>query len=223
MDDKLKTLEQDGRVWFHGALNSTDIKALSQACNSSKQHGTRINWDSHQARILRKITNLHLLAEGLLTNAKPVRALVFNKSTRTNWVVPWHQDRVIAVQEKLSVEGYNNWTKKSDVWHVEPPTHILDKMVFARVHLEDSAEDNGSMEIALGSHKHGKISPETCIQIIPSFQTEMCIAQKGDVLIVKALTLHRSQASRSNKMRRTLRVDYSNQALPFPLQWAELS
>jgi len=223
MNNNLMFLEEEGRVWFRNALNTTDITLLNKACLSEKLHGDRINWNSHQASMLRKVANLHGLFEGLLPSAKPVRALVFNKSTDTNWVVPWHQDRVIAVKDRQDVEGYTNWTKKSGIWHVEPPAHILEKMIFARVHLEDNTEENGCMEIALGSHRHGKIPTEIHAKIVSSLQTEMCIAKKGDVLIVKALTLHRSQASNSDKTRKTLRVDYSNQELPLPLQWAVLS
>ncbi len=222
MDSNLKTLERDGRIWFRNALNSADITNLQQACFSGQKHGTRIAWDSHQASVLHKVTNLHKLVSQFFPDAKPVRAVVFNKSLSTNWVVPWHQDRVIAVKGKHEVKGFKNWTKKSGIWHVEPPTSILNNMVFVRVHLNASTKENGCMEIALGSHKFGKIPPNAIEKSIRSSQTELCLAQKGDVLVLKALTLHRSGQSSLDDMRSVLRVDYSSQELPTPLQWAAL-
>lgn len=217
-----KTFEEDGRVWFRCALDSEDMLALNKACASDQLHGSRINWDSAQASIISKITNLHNLVASVLPGAKPVRALVFDKTPAVNWGVAWHQDRVIAVKEKHDVEGYKNWTKKSGVWHVEPPVDILAKMVFARIHFGENTLKNGCMEIALASHKYGYIKPATITEIVASAQKEMCVAQKGDVLILKALTLHRSRKSNADNMRKVLRVDYSNQNLPKPLQWAEL-
>ena len=69
----------------------------------------------------------------------PVRTVSFNKSQRANWGVPWHQDRVIAVNDKVETEGYRNWTKKSGTWHCEPPLSVLENMLFVRVHLDDTA------------------------------------------------------------------------------------
>lgn len=219
----MKTLEQNGRIWFRNALSTSVIDALSQACVSEQLHGTRIKWNSRQASLLRQVTNLHDLVGNLMPGATPVRALAFNKSAETNWAVPWHQDRVIAVKGKHTVDGFKNWTNKSGIWHVEPPVHILEAMVFVRVHLEDSTKENGCMEIAHGSHKYGRILSSDTLKIASSLQTEMCTAKKGDVLVVKALTLHRSHKSEAAEMRRVLRVDYSNQQLPVPLQWAALA
>jgi len=222
VNDAVYTLERDGRVWFRNALNNAEIETLIKANLSNKAHGMRINWNTKQAAILRSVSSLHDLASRVVPGAKPVRALMFNKSPKANWVVPWHQDRVVAVKHKHEVRSYYNWTKKTGVWHVEPPLHILEKMVFARIHLDDNTQENGCMEIALGSHKHGYISSETIPECVAALPNEICEAKRGDVLIVKALTLHRSGASKSGALRRVLRVDYSNQDLAMPLQWAVL-
>lgn len=216
------TLENEGRVWARNTLTQADIQILKQACISKIKHGTRIHWNSEQAKSIANIRTLQTLVESILPSAHPVRALVFNKSKGTNWVVPWHQDRVIAVKQKHTIDDYKNWTQKSGIWHVEPPVHILERMVFARIHLEDSDAEGGSMEIALKSHKQGYIPANTVPRIIQSAKTELCLAKAGDILILKALTLHRSRSSTSTSSRQTLRVDYSNQALPVPLQWANL-
>ncbi|MCF6275913.1 MAG: phytanoyl-CoA dioxygenase family protein [Robiginitomaculum sp.] len=222
MNGAVDTLERDGRVWFRNALNNTEIETLIKVSQSNQAHGARINWNTKQAVILRSVSSLHDLASNVVPGSKPVRALMFNKSPKANWVVPWHQDRVVAVKHKHEVRNYQNWTKKTGVWHVEPPLDILKKMVFARIHLDDNTPENGCMEIVLGSHRHGYISSVTIPECITALPKEICEAKRGDVLFVKALTIHRSSASKSGAMRRVLRVDYSNQELANPLQWASL-
>lgn len=43
-------------------------------------------------------------------NLRPTRVVTFDKSETANWGVPWHQDRVIAVQERHDVDGFENWS-----------------------------------------------------------------------------------------------------------------
>src|SRR5688572_25463329 len=54
-------------------------------------------------------------------NAKPVRAIFFDKTPDANWKVPWHQDLTIAVREKRETEGFSAWRKKNGTHHVQPP------------------------------------------------------------------------------------------------------
>jgi ectoine hydroxylase-related dioxygenase (phytanoyl-CoA dioxygenase family) len=164
---------------------------------------------------------VHQLARRVLAAARPVRLVAFNKSEASNWSLPWHQDRVIAVRERFDLPGYVNWTRKVGVWHVEPPTEILQRMLFARVHLDRATEENGCMELALGSDAFAKVIDSAAEPIAnrPGAQRELCIAERGDVLLVKALTLHRSRASQSVGERRALRIDYAAEALPSPLEW----
>ena len=133
--------------------------------------------------------------------------------------MPWHQDRVIAVKEKHDIEGFGAWTKKAGVWHTEPPIKILENMVFIRIHLDDCSAQNGALELALGSHKYGRIRSEDAVGIVQKLPQDICDAQRGDVLIAKALTLHRSYKSTSLSRRRALRIDYCSAALPQPLDW----
>jgi len=137
-----------------------------------------------------------------------------------NWALPWHQDRVIAVNTKIDHNGYINWSQKSGIWHCEPPTDLLDNMFFARVHFDDCQEDNGCLQVALKSHKYGKILATDIYKTIATLDKELCSAKRGDILFVKALTLHRSLSSQSSLPRRALRIDYSATTLPSPLRWA---
>ena len=44
---------------------------------------------------------------------RPVRVLYFDKNPDANWAVPWHQDRTIAVAQRIDVPGYDMWSVKA--------------------------------------------------------------------------------------------------------------
>lgn len=214
------TLEREGRVWARGALGEASLALFERTARVKKSPGLRLDRNDDLSEVIGESSGLTQLARKFLPGAFPVRVLVFNKSSDVNWGVPWHQDRVIAVREKHRVGGFRTWTKKAGIWHVEPPIDILKEMVFARVHLDDTDERNGCLELALGTHTHGRVSAETASDVAQSAPIEVCRARRGDVLVVKALTLHRSRPSQQDSDRRTLRIDYSAKRLPEPLQWA---
>ena len=53
--------------------------------------------------------------------ARPVRAILFDKSPAANWALGWHQDRTIIVRERRDVPGFGPWTRKRGMLHVAPP------------------------------------------------------------------------------------------------------
>ena len=214
------TLERDGRVWFRDALGADDLGLLDRACEVSGAPGARLDWTDGLARAIGAVSELTKLARRLQPGAMPVRVVVFNKSSDLNWNVPWHQDRVIAVRERHDVDGFHAWTRKAGVWHVEPPIGFLREMIFARVHLDDADAQNGCLELALGSHAYGQVKADDADDVARSARLEICRARRGDVLFVKALTLHRSRSSARQTDRRTLRIDYCASSLPPPLAWA---
>ncbi|MGH7970992.1 MAG: phytanoyl-CoA dioxygenase family protein, partial [Limisphaerales bacterium] len=67
---------------------------------------------------------------------QPVRAILFDKSADQNWSLGWHQDRTIAVEQRIAVDGFGPWSAKSGMLHVEPPFKLLSRMVTVRVHLD---------------------------------------------------------------------------------------
>lgn len=220
MTSETAILEEEGRVWVRGALNDRDLSALDRACEMGGMPGQRLNWSRDLISSVGSESPLTQMARELVPSAFPVRVVVFNKSSETNWNVPWHQDRVIAVRERHELEGYGVWTHKAGIWHVEPPIELLESMIFARVHLDDSDASNGCLQLGLGTHKLGCIAATDAQKVAEKVRIEDCIARRGDVLFVKALTLHRSSTSQRSSDRRTLRIDYSALSLPEPLEWA---
>jgi hypothetical protein len=206
-------LEQEGRVWFRRALSAGVLIALDAAASAEGKPGERIV-------TIDGLEEVDALAAQLLPKARPVRLIAFNKTEVNNWTLPWHQDRVIALRERLETPGFVNWTSKAGIWHAEPPIELLERMIFARLHLDPADEENGCLQLALGTHGHGKIAAADAEAIANAAPIEDCVAQRGDVLFAKALILHRSSPSRSNAGRRAIRIDYCAEALPRPLDWA---
>lgn len=148
--------------------------------------------------------------------AKVVRAIFFNKTPEANWKVPWHQDLTIAVREKRETEGFTAWTRKAGIWHVQPPTSVLLKMLALRFHLDDADETNGALKVVAGSHRRRLSSAE--VQKLSKPFT-FCRASKGDVLLMRPLVVHSSSAGTSPKNRRIVHLELSAENLPFDLEW----
>jgi hypothetical protein len=212
--DARETLEAEGRFWFRGALNNGEAAALEVLFEPGAP-GVRVSSKHLPRDILRPLDSI---AQGLLPGAHPVRIVAFDKSEASNWALPWHQDRVVALRERVESRGFSNWTHKAGAWHAEPPVELLERMLFLRVHIDAAATNNGCLELALASHKRIVAAPNAS-GVAAACPIEQCIAERGDVLAAKALILHRSGASATPSARRAIRIDYSADKLPAPLQW----
>lgn len=212
--------ETHGRVWFRNAISASDLALFDEATAVTAKAGQRLGTSKALDAALSRDSSLGNAIRRLDHKAEPVRVVAFNKSEKANWGVPWHQDRVIAVNEKTDTAGYSNWTNKSGTWHCEPPQSVLEHMLFVRVHLDDTDRSNGAMEIAVGSHKGGIVSSAEAETAAKAYPIEVCEARRGDVLILKMLTLHASKPAKVQSGRRVLRVDYASFQLPSPLSWS---
>lgn len=213
--------ESSGRVWFRNAVSEEDLVLFDSATSAAAKAGQRLSVSKSLKAALSEESSLLRAVRRLTPEAVPVRVVAFNKSESANWGVPWHQDRVIAVAEKADIPGYTNWTSKSGTWHCEPPQSVLDEMLFVRVHLDDTHQSNGAMEIAVGSHSQGVIPSAKAEQMANTYPIETCSAKRGDVLVLKMLTLHSSKPAKVASGRRVLRIDFSPGQLPSPLSWNE--
>jgi hypothetical protein len=208
-----------GRLWLRNAISEDDLLHFDAAAVLDAKAGARVKPSLALSAALDRHGTLMQAIALLDPMAKPVRTVAFNKTPETNWGVPWHQDRVIAVADKHEITGFDKWTNKSGVWHCEPPKHVLDEMLFVRVHLDDTDHGNGAMEIAVGSHVEGIIPAATAEDVAHRYPIESCEAKRGDVLVLKMLTLHGSKPSNTSSSRRVFRVDFASTDLPAPLSW----
>lgn len=220
-----KELEDAGRVWLRGTIPPDDLERLALCCDVGRKPGIRLEAKPSLMRTLADCAPLSEFLGSIGLDTVPTRLVAFNKSLSSNWSVPWHQDRVIAVRDRIECDGFASWVPKDGFWHCEPPIALLENMVFVRIHLDAADEKNGTFQLALGSHKHGLIPSEEAAGVAEASAIEACHAKAGDILIVKALLLHRSArvscGASSVDERRALRIDYANKSqLSPPLDWA---
>jgi len=162
------------------------------------------------------------IAENFLgKNSRLVRAIYFNKTENVNWKVPWHQDFTIAVREKINIPGFSPWTRKADVWHVQPPINILERMVALRFHLDDANESNGALKVVPGSHLAGRLTAEDIKRFRLANEIAVCSVKKGDCLVMRPLLLHSSAAGFKPSQRRVIHFEFSADRLPDKLEWHE--
>jgi ectoine hydroxylase-related dioxygenase (phytanoyl-CoA dioxygenase family) len=151
--------------------------------------------------------------------ARPVRAILFNKSPERNWSLGWHQDRTICVKEKRDAPGFGPWTVKSGMVHVAPPFDLLTRMVTLRVHLDHVPRTNAPLLIAPGSHTYGRIAEGAVDEVVGQCGTATCTANAGDIWLYCTPILHASPAATAPTRRRVLQVDYAAEGLPHGLEW----
>lgn len=153
-------------------------------------------------------------------DARPVRAILFDKSPATNWSLAWHQDRTICVRERREVPGFGPWTVKSGLLHVAPPFDLLERMVTIRIHLDDVPADNAPLLIAPGSHRFGLVREEAIEAVVSRCGIHSCTALAGDIWVYATPILHASEAAVEPRARRVLQVDYAGFDLPGSLDWS---
>ena len=151
--------------------------------------------------------------------ARPVRGLLFDKTAGANWKVAWHQDRSIAVRERVDTPGFGPWSTKAGVTHVQPPVDVLERMVTVRLHLDDCDAANGPLRVVPGSHARGILTPQSVDRLPDECGQATCIAARGDAIVMRPLLLHASSPARSPRRRRVVHVEYCADELPAPLTW----
>ena len=159
------------------------------------------------------------LKDFLGRNVFPVRAIFFDKTSEANWLVPWHQDLAIAVNERIETPGFTGWSIKDETMHVHPPREILEGMITLRLHLDDCRADNGALKIIPGSHLHGKLSAVQITEWTSKQIAFTCEVPKDGGLFMRPLLLHSSASARNPSHRRVLHIEYATQELPNGLKW----
>src|SRR5271165_6791394 len=146
-------VEAQGYALVHRCISDETIQALEAAVDAG-QHGIRNLLSNQIVRAVASSNEVRRLVAAVLGDeCFAVRGIFFNKNPKANWKVTWHQDCVIAVREKLNIEGWGPWSRKADVIHVRPAPAVLQQMLAIRIHLDDCKEDNGPLRVIPGSHR----------------------------------------------------------------------
>lgn len=148
-----------------------------------------------------------------------VRALWFDKTSKANWTVAWHQDLTIAVQQRRDAPGFGPWTTKAGVQHVQPPVSILQDMLAVRLHIDPCDAANGPLRVLPRSHREGRIPEPDITRRRAAVGEVVCIAEHGGLLLMRPLLLHASSPATALAHRRVLHLEFSSTGLPHGLQW----
>lgn len=147
------------------------------------------------------------------------KAIYFDKPTKSNWFVPYHQDLSISVNKKADLENYVNWTFKKNQYGVQPPIEILNDTITIRIHLDYTNENNGALKVIPKSHLNGIIRTNSEQWNI---KNEKVIEMKrGGIMLMKPLILHASNKTTNHKKRRVIHLEFNNHQLQKPLDWLE--
>jgi len=222
------TLATQGFAIIPAVLSPTDIKfylqSLKQITQNCPKAGIR--------RLTTKVPAIQTLANSALImnlvkpilgqHARLVRSIYFDKNPQLNWKVAWHQDIAIAVKKKVELKGFETWSCKEGIPHVQAPSPILEKMLTVRLHLDLANQHNGALIVSPKTHLLGRI-PASQAALTAKQQGEMvCSVKAGDALLFHPLLLHSSKQSLNQNSRRIIHLEYAAEDLPPPLQWHQL-
>ena len=147
------------------------------------------------------------------------KAIYFDKPAGSNWLVAWHQDLMINVDQRRELPGFGPWTSKPEGVSVQPPVAVLENECTIRLHLDDCDATNGALKVVPGSHRHGVVA----MADIPGFtpQATTCAVPAGGAMLMKPLLLHASSRSTSPRPRRVIHLEFASAELPAGLAWRE--
>ena len=125
----------------------------------------------------RRLTKL--AAHWLGCDAIPFRATLFDKSSRTNWLIPWHQDTALPLAERFDLAGWGPWSEKGGAAYAHAPAWALSRIVALRVHLDASTADNGPLRVIPGSHLAGVLSDQAVSEIVSANESAECCVPRA--------------------------------------------
>ena len=192
------------------------LSALAETLFTAGEAGTRCLLDDPQVRLVAVQLREELVAAGLLSaKAVAVQAIAFDKTAETNWKVVWHQDVMFPFAARTTSAGFAMPCVKDGVDYARPPREVLEALTAVRLHLDDCADTNGPLRVSPGSHREGIIRSEAIPERLKQLGEVTCLAQKGEALLMKVLTLHASSPATAPKHRRVLHfVYYDGASLP---------
>jgi ectoine hydroxylase-related dioxygenase (phytanoyl-CoA dioxygenase family) len=232
MLDIVEQIQIDGFAIVPSVLQPTEIRGLISALDRIQdpetvrsRRGVYAIRDllevAPEIRRLAKSSSIRELVEPILGNsAFPVRSLLFDKTPKANWKVPWHQDLSIPVQRRIDAPGFTGWSKKAGVFHVQPTPEIYEKMLTVRLHLDDCPSSNGALRVISGSHTAGRLNSGQIRMRSQSAKGISCEVEAGGALVMRPLLLHASSSSSSPAHRRVIHLEFAGCELPQGLRWA---
>lgn len=139
----------------------------------------------------------------------PYRATLFKKSKESNWLVVWHQDTALPLEQRVTSSEWGPWSNKHGVIYAHAHAWALEKIVTLRIQLDSSAQDDGPLRVIPGSHRNGVLT-DSDIHLVTQHEPPVeCLVPQGGVLVMKPLIIHASSKSHGSTPRRVLHIEYA--------------
>ncbi len=219
-------MDGDGLVrQGHAVIGGLEIPVPQQAFDAlltRESSGSRRIPAGHDlvGLLLRQPNIRKLITRILGDTVRPVRAIVFDKTAKSNWAVPWHQDRTIAVDRRDDRAEVRCWTVKNGVPHCEPPVSLLQRMVTLRWHFDAVGLRDGCIRVLPGSHRLGRLTAADISELLATVPAVDAPVPAGAVFMMSPLLVHSSRKRVTQGRRRVLHVELAAGDPPMPLRWA---
>ena len=224
-----ESLEADGYAIVDPILSEDELRILQESVNRLSPAETTKRGGYAARQLAERVLEVWRFAEssalcGLLeplmgSPLRLTRSILFNKTPVANWGVFWHQDLTIAVQERHDIPGFEQWSVKDDIPHVQPPVAILEHMLSVRLHLDACNETNGALRVQPGTHRHGRIPQADIMNFVDDRSTKSCNVPIGGLVLMRPLILHSSRKMTNPTQRRVVHLEFATKDLPTPLAW----
>jgi ectoine hydroxylase-related dioxygenase (phytanoyl-CoA dioxygenase family) len=153
---------------------------------------------------------LAIAREALGTQAVPFRATLFEKSSRANWLIAWHQDTALPLVSRFESPEWGPWSEKAGIKHAHAPAWALNRIVALRLHLDDCTSEKGPLQVIPGSHLSGVLPDHDVLQYARTHSSVECLVPRGGVLAMRPLIIHASSKARNWQPRRVLHIEYAD-------------
>lgn len=198
-----------------GVLSRSECDQLTEALASAfvvrSRAGIRhLMANRDVARLASDQRLIDLAMSWLGTAAIPFRATLFDKSSSTNWLIPWHQDTALPLKSRLERPGWGPWSRKGSATYAHAPAWALSRVIALRIHLDDSNAANGPLRVVPASHLYGILTDQAVMEYVASHEHVDCLAPRGGVVAMRPLLIHSSSKAQGAEPRRVLHIEYAD-------------
>lgn len=202
-------LAHEGWDLFPTRVGEPALDALRDTAFAPGAAGARCRLDLPGVREIVGLLREELVAAGhLAPGAVAIQAIAFDKTPGTNWKVTWHQDVMFPFARVVAAPGFELPAVKDGIPYARPPREVLESLLAVRLHVDDCDENNGPLRVAPGSHREGILKSAEIADRVASRGEHVCLARRGEAILMKPLTLHASSPALTPRHRRVLHVVY---------------
>ena len=141
--------------------------------------------------------------------ATPYKATLFNKTSKANWLVAWHQDTALPIDRFIADSGWSAPSMKAGQLFAQAPASALERIVALRVHIDASTPVNGPLRVIPGSHSFGILCDSEIRDLVQSSGAAECLVDRGGVIAMSPMLLHASSKVTDDLPRRVLHIEYA--------------